>query len=60
MSRIICDNTVGLEEIQPFAFRANDLAFNKPTLCQNTDTIPKLDIMPFNGIGAKKIKVCTE
>jgi len=56
MSRIICDNTVGLEEIQPFAFRANDLEKNKPTLCKNTDTIPKLDIIPFNGIGAKIIK----
>ena len=56
MARIICDNTVGLEEIQPLAFKANDLEYNKPVSCQNTDKIPKLDIIPFRGTGAKNSK----
>ena len=60
MSRIICDNTPGLEEIQPFAFKANDLSYNKPVSCKNTDKIKTLDITPFNGVGAKRTRAWIE
>ena len=54
MARIICDNTEGLDEIQPNVFVQANTDTNKVVTCQNTEKIPKLDIVPFRGTGARK------
>ena len=54
MARIICDNTRFLFEIQPSAFRATNSRDNPTVHCDNINKIPKLDIIPFQGMGTKE------
>ena len=49
MARILCDNSQGLTEIQPLAYKVS-----KTVSCQDTSKIPKLDINQFNGIGTEE------
>ena len=54
MARIICDNTRFLFEIQPSAFRATNSRENPTVHCDDVKRIPKLDIIPFQGMGTKE------
>jgi len=57
MSRIICDNTEGLNEMQPYAFESSSSEFNQAVSCQDVIKIPRLDISPFNGVDVRTSKV---
>ena len=52
LARILCDNTEGVNKMQPQAFLTSNSRDNKEVSCDDTTNIPKLDITPFRGVGA--------
>ena len=52
LARILCDNTEGMNKMQPQAFLTSNSGDNKEVSCDDTTNIPKLDITPFRGVGA--------
>jgi len=49
MARVICDNSEGIDEIQPQAFRASDTSrLNIKVSCQDFNKIPRIDITKFS------------
>ena len=51
LARILCDNTEGMNKMQPQAFLTSNSGDNKEVSCDDTTNIPKLDITPFRGVG---------
>ena len=52
LARILCDNTEGMNKMQPQAFLTSNSRDNKEVSCDDTTNIPKLDITPFRGVGS--------
>ena len=52
LARILCDNTEGMNKMQPQAFLTSNSGDNKEVSCDDTTNIPKLDITPFRGVGS--------
>ena len=49
MARIICDNSEGINEIQPQVFRASDTSnLNRKVSCEDFNKIPRIDITKFS------------
>ena len=59
LARILCDNTEGMNKMQPQAFLTSNSGDNKEVSCDDTSKILKLDITPFQGVVERTFR-CTD